>query len=149
MRNNITGSAVLALSLLVVVGCSTPAEPAPPGYHYEMVDIGKERKSQGLVPDLNPAQENRAGTIMVRSNSTVQGPGDYWIWATVGKQPARVLVHDEALQSAPGAWLIHISPEQVCPACKEVYVTVGKHVERRYYCYSNVHESQANPYPKN
>jgi hypothetical protein len=147
MRSIITGGAVLALSFLVMVGCSTPAEPAPAGYHYEMVDIGKERKAQALVPDPNPAQERRAGTIMVRTNSTVQGSGDYWIYATEGKQVTRVLVHDEEVKS--GAWLIHISPDQVCPSCKEAYVTVGKHVERRYYCYSNVHVPPANPTPNN
>jgi hypothetical protein len=37
-----------------------------------------------------------------------------------------------------GSWHIHISPDEICPSCKEVYVTVGKHLESRYYCNSDV-----------
>ena len=136
MNRWLLGGMVTAVSSWIMVGCQQ--EPAPKGYHYEMVDNGK-RKEQVTVADPDPKQANKPITVMVRSNSEVPGPGDYYVYVNEGKQTSRILVHDEALNTGPQGQPIEVSPDQVCPHCKLTYVNVGKHAEKRFFCNTNVH----------
>ena len=113
---------VAVVSLSVMVGCQE--EPAPQGYHHEMVDNGK-RKEQVTVADPDPAQANKPWKVMVLTNSDVPGPGDYYVYVNEGKHTSRVLVHDEELKGGPQGLTLEVSPDQVCPYCKATYVNVG------------------------
>jgi hypothetical protein len=136
MKRVLLGGMVAAVSSWVMVGCQ--GEAAPSGYHHEMVDNGK-RKEQVTVADPDPAQANKPIKVMVPTNSDVPGPGDYYVYVTEGKRTSRVLVHDEEFKGEPQGLTIEVSPDQVCPRCKASYVNVGKHVEKRFFCNTNVH----------
>lgn len=136
MKRMLLAGMVTAVSSWVLAGCQS--EPAPQGYHYEMADNGK-RKEQVLVADPDSAQANKPLKVMVPSNADAPGPGDYYVYVTEGKHSSRVLVHDEEVKGGPQGLLIEVSPDQVCPRCKAIYVNVGKHAEKRFYCNSDVH----------
>ncbi|HXX93817.1 MAG TPA: hypothetical protein VEN81_09295 [Planctomycetota bacterium] len=127
---------VATLLALFLTGCQ--GEPAPQGYHYQMVNNGK-RSEQMMVADVDSTQADRLARVMVRSASDQPGPGDYYVFVTEGKRTSHILVHDEDLKGGGPGLRIEVSPDQLCPHCTVATMTIGKRVERRYYCDPSVH----------